>query len=214
MQQETTPTYLSLPIDHCFDHTLLSDRLQSYRSVRDKISLMLSRGEIIKVRRGLYMRSPKYGGAVEPKGIANLVYGPSYISLEYALSYYNLIPERVEVLTCVTPKRSKKFFTQVGSFSYEHIPLKAYPAGIDLGKSGGIGILMASKEKALCDRIALASNIRTIGEIEKYILENLRIDEQNITELSIELLRNIEQTYNLKRVTLFVRWYIKNFGKA
>jgi predicted transcriptional regulator of viral defense system len=214
MQQETTPAYLSLPADHCFDHTLLSDRLQAYRSVGDKISLMLRRGEIIQVRRGLYVRSPKYGGTVEPMEIANLLYGPSYISLEYALSYYDLIPERVESITSVTPKRSKKFLTPLASFTYEHISQKAYPTGINLEKKDGIGVLIASKEKAMCDRIALASNIRTMREIEEYIFENLRIDKENISNLSKELLENIGRAYHLKRIALFVRWYRKNFGKA
>jgi len=214
MQQENTPAYLSLPADHCFDHTLLSARLQSYESVRDKISLMLKRGEIIKARRGLYVRSLKYGGTVGPMEIANLIYGPSYISLEYALSQYGLIPERVETITNVTPKRSKKFSTPLGSFSYEHIPIEAYPLGITLEKRAGIGILIASKEKALCDRIALASNIRTMGEIEEYIFENLRIDKESITDLSKELLKNIGHAYHLERIALFVRWYAKNIGKA
>ncbi len=213
MQQQPLPAYLLLPVDHCFDHTLISEQLRSYRSVRDKISSMLGRGEIIKIRRGLYVRSRQYGGTVESVEIANLIYGPSYISLEYALSRYGLIPERVESITSVTPKRLKKFITPLGSFSYEHIPLKAYPIGIDLEKRGGTGILIASREKALCDQIAQAANIRSAGELENYIFENLRIDWGSIADLSVDLLGGIGQAYALQRVNLFVRWYSKNAGR-
>jgi hypothetical protein len=95
----------------------------------------------------MVVRSPKYGGTVEPMEIANPLYGPSYISLEYALSYYGLIPERVESITSVTTKRSKKFITPLGSFSYEHIPLKAYPIGI----VGGYRKILSSKaNRAVC----------------------------------------------------------------
>ncbi len=38
---------------------------------------------------------------------ANLLYGPSYVSLEYALHHYSLIPERTAEITSVTPGRSK-----------------------------------------------------------------------------------------------------------
>jgi hypothetical protein len=214
MQHETAPAYLSLPTDRCFDHMLLSERLQSYRSVRDKISLMLRRGEIIKVRRGLYVRSREYGGTIDPVEIANLIYGPSYISLEYALSHYGLIPERVESITSVTPKRSRKFITPLICFSYEHIPLKAYPIGINLENRGGIGMFIASREKAICDRIAQVPNIRTLGEMEEFIFGDLRIDKTSITDLSNELLENIAHAYHLKQIGLFVRWYIKNTGKA
>jgi hypothetical protein len=207
MQNHFAPAYLSLPFEYCFNHAFLSDKLNSYRSIRDKISLMLERGEIIKVRRGLYARSKEYGGIGEPMAAANLVYGPSYISLEYALSYYGLIPERVESITNVTPKRSKEFNTPLGTFSYEHIPAKAYPVGIDLVKKGNIGMLMATREKALCDRIALAANIRTMTDVADYIIENLRIDSGSILNLSMDLLGEIKLAYGLHRIELFIKWY-------
>jgi hypothetical protein len=214
MQASLQPPYLSLPTDQCFDHAFLSYKLRSYRSVRDKISLMLRHGEIIKLRRGLYALSRQYGGKVEPNEAANLIYGPSYISLEYALSYYGLIPERVEVVTSITSKRSKRFANPLGTFTYEHIPVKAYPVGIDLVKNGETGMFFASKEKALCDRIALASNIRTLTEIGQYIIENLRIDSDSIADFSLELLDEIERAYDLHRIGLFVKWYRSHFKRA
>jgi hypothetical protein len=213
MHQNQKPVYLSLPTSHCFNHALLAERLQLYRSIPDKISLMLKQGEIVRIRRGLYARSRMYGGTVEPIEVANLIYGPSCISLEYALSYYGMIPERVETITSVTPKRSKKVFTPFGSFSYEHLPMKAYSVGINLENRDGAGFLIASREKSLCDRIALTSNIRTTGEIEAYIFENLRIDEENFSGMSTDLLKIIAQVYGMKRVTLFMRWYVTNIGK-
>jgi len=209
MQQNSSSAYLALPTGICFNHALLADSLQSYHSVRDKIALMLKKGEIIRIRRGLYARSQLCGGTIEPMKIANLVYGPSYISLEYALSYYGMIPERVESVTCITTKRSKKVSTPIGNFSYEHVPLKAFAAGIALDYGSGSGILIATREKAICDRIALAANIRTASEIEAYIMEDLRIDEEVFSKLSINLLDTIASGYGLQRVSLFAKWYRK-----
>lgn len=213
MQQQPVSAYISLPTGHCFDHALLTGYLKKYRSVRDKISLMLERGEIIRLRRGLYIRSSLYGGTVESLEVANLVYGPSYISLEYALAYYGMIPERVESITSVTPKRTKTFVTPICTFSYEHIPLDSYAAGISLENRNGTGILIATREKALCDRVALAANIRTIGEIEAYVLENLRIDEEVLAEMSSDRLVDMAQVYHMQRTTLFAQWFQKKFGK-
>ena len=213
MQQQPVSAYLLLPTGHCFDHALLAGHLKKYHSVRDKISLMLERGEIIRLRRGLYIRSRLYGGTVEPLEVANLVYGPSYVSLEYALSYYGMIPERVEAITSVTPKRTKTFATPVGTFSYEHIPIDAYAAGISLDNRSGTGILIATREKALCDRVALAANIRTIGEIEAYILKNLRIDEGALSGMSAGRIAAMGQVYHMQRTTLFAQWFHKKYGK-
>lgn len=211
MQQNTQSSPLTLPADHCFNHALLTERLQSFKSVRDKISLMLKRGEIVRIRRGLYARSRLYGGTVEPIAVANHIYGPSYISLEYALSYYGMIPEQVEVVTSVTPKRSRTFSTPLGNFSYEHLQLKAYSAGITINDINGTGVMIATREKALCDRIALAANIRTMAEIESYLFEDLRIDENNLTGMSMELLDDIATAYGMQRIQVFTRWYNNHF---
>lgn len=170
------PPFLALPADHCFDYRFLLSLLRGYRSPRDKISLMLRKGEILRLRKGLYVRSPEYGGTVEPREIANVLYGPSYISLEYALSHYGMIPERVETLTSVTSKRSRAFATPLGHYSYAHIPQKAYPVGVTLERSGPTGVLIATREKALCDTLARASNIRTIADLGAFITEDQRQD--------------------------------------
>ena len=49
--------------------------------------------------------------------LANLIYGPSSISLDYALYYYGLIPEHVRVVTSITPQRNKIFNTPIGQFT-------------------------------------------------------------------------------------------------
>ena len=60
--------------------------------------------KLIKIRNGLYeteANTPSYL-------LAGSIYGPSYISFEYALSYYGLIPERVTTITCATFNKRKE----------------------------------------------------------------------------------------------------------
>lgn len=63
--------------------------------------------------------------------LANLIHGPSYISLEYALSH-GLIPERVSTVTSVALGRSRKFDTPVATFTSHSLALPCYAVGADL----------------------------------------------------------------------------------
>lgn len=202
--------YLKLPVGHYFDHAFLVDTLKDYRAAQDKITLMLKHGEIIRIRNGLYIRSNLFGGLTEPVEIANAIYGPSYISLEYALSYYGMIPERVETITSVTPKRSKLFTTPVASFSYTHIQTNAYGVGVEIQKRGPSGILMATREKAVCDKLAQAAHVRTIKGVAEFLIEDQRIDPKDLANLSLDLLDEIENAYSQRRITIFTRWVRKN----
>jgi predicted transcriptional regulator of viral defense system len=207
------PAYLKLPNNHCFDYRLLLDALRGYRSPRDKISLMLSRGEIARLRKGLYVRSREYGGTAEPVEVANVLYGPSYVSLEYALSHYGMIPEGVVEITNVTSKRTRRFTTPLGRFSYRHIPAKAFHVGVALERRGQVGMLMATREKAVCDKLASVSHIRTMEQIDDFLIEDQRIDEGDLAGLSLDLLREIAAAYGMQRLGLLVRWFQKRFGR-
>lgn len=71
---------------------LMFDNRQ-YKDPKHRIFNMSRKGEIISLKRGLYETDSTTPGLV----LANSLLGPSYLSFEYALSYYGLIPERVTV---------------------------------------------------------------------------------------------------------------------
>ncbi len=135
-----------------FDYTHLVDALSSYSGVRQKINELIKAGIIIRVKKGLYTFGPEYNLVPICKEIlANLIYGPSCVSLEYALSYHGLIPERVEIITSVTPKRDKEFDTPLGQFNYRYLGADKYPHGIEqVWIDATHPILIASPEKAIC----------------------------------------------------------------
>lgn len=82
--------------------------------------------------------------------LANKLYQPSYISLEAALSYYNIIPEIVYSLTSVTTKPTREFETLKGTFSYQRIKKEAFTGYAPMQKEG-VTVLVAEPEKALID---------------------------------------------------------------
>ncbi len=100
-----------------------------------------------KIRNGLYALRSDPPHELE---IANRLYGPSYISLEYALAYYRFIPETVYTVTSVTTKITREFTVEGKSYEYSRIKRGAY-TGYQLMKEGQASILMAAPEKALVD---------------------------------------------------------------
>ena len=113
-----------------FDYQALMSALSQYASPRDKVTALLRSGVIIRIKKGLYIFGRDYRR--EPfcrELLANLIYGPSYVSLEYALSYYGMIPERVETITSITSGRARSFVTPVGQFTYR--PTSHFSTGID-----------------------------------------------------------------------------------
>ncbi len=141
------------------DYLFIKYALRSYANPRAKITALLRSKELIRVKKGLYIldgKSPRKPYVKET--LANLIYGPSYISLEYALAFYGFIPERVETLTSVTYKKDKLFKTPLGVFSYRYLNPVKYCVGItQIMYDSTHPILIATPEKALADKILLAS---------------------------------------------------------
>ncbi len=131
------------------DYQLLVSALQEYSRPREKISQWLKSGDLIRVKKGLYVFGKtvaQYPYSLEI--LANLIYGPSAISLSYALSFYGLIPERVTLITSITSKKLKRFITPVGNFNYYYLPSHKYSFGIELKGSVNRQFLIASPEKS------------------------------------------------------------------
>lgn len=206
---------MGFPRDVPFDYQLAMDRLRNFRAPRDKLSRLCESGEVIQVKRGLYVAGPvgEEGSGVDPRVLSGLVYGPSYVSLETALAYYGMIPERVEEITCMTSKRARSFETPEGRFRYLPIPERAFAIGVTRETVQGGAYLLALPEKALCDRIAQARGLTAQREMSAYLLEDLRLEEDGIDELDVELIEAIATAYRRTPVTVFAKWLDKRNAK-
>lgn len=207
------PLIFSLP-HHPFDYQYLASRLERYRSPRSKIGLMLRNGEIIRVKKGLYVVPEKYGKKLNKMLLSNLIYGPSYVSLEYALAWWGLIPDRVETVTAVTNKRIKHFETPVGVFSYKYIDGAVYPIGRLIVDNDGQPFMIASREKALCDKIATVKQIASAVDVLSYLEADLRLDLDEIVDLDLQLLSKIASVNRSKSVSAFTRWYLGEIART
>lgn len=122
-------------------------------------------GFILQIKRGLYV----FPDILPPDFyIANKLYSPSYISLEFALSYHGIIPETVYEITSVTTKATRRFETLGKIFSYRKIKKSAY-TGYGVEKQGDLSFYIADAEKAFVDAnyLRLMNNQKPISRFNK-----------------------------------------------
>ncbi|NLH77861.1 MAG: hypothetical protein GX465_12565 [Acidobacteria bacterium] len=182
-----------------FDYQTLTEAMKGLSSPRDKITDMLRQGAIVRIRKGLYVFGNGYRRYPYSRELlANLIYGPSYVSLDYALAYHGLIPERVEALTSVTVGKSKRFSTPAGLFIYRQIPARAYEVGMIRAEGDhSQSFLIASPEKALADKIVSArgGRISSIVEMRSFLEADLRADASALRSLSAERIDDFAARY-------------------
>jgi hypothetical protein len=201
-----------VPIKHPFSlptgspllsHGQLKDALAAYGNPRMKISRMLAAGELIALRRGLYLRDR----TVDPLVLASAIYGPSYVSFASALAWHALIPERVEEVASATLRRPVRFETPVGRFRYRHVPSRVFAIGIERVEDPQFPWLLASPTKALCDAVALEASIRSQKDVRAW-LDAMRIGE--IPALDQEQLAACAANYGRPSVRHLARYFQKN----
>ena len=190
MLEQAIQQYASTPIPH----HVMSWLLRDYDQPNDKIHNLLKEGTLLQVRRGLYVAGPRITSTRPDSFIlANNISGPSYVSLESALSYYGLIPEKVYEITSATTRTSRTFQTPLGIYSYIRIPLPYYSYGIkSIPIDGQQRALIASPEKALIDKIITTAgvNFRSRTSVLTYMENDLRIDMDMLRKLDLSTMES------------------------
>jgi len=189
-----------------FSHGALLPLLSDYRRPNDKIAALLARGDLVQLRRGLYLLGTELrAGPVSLPLVANVLFGPSYVSLDFALSWHALIPEGVVEVSSVTPRRTREFVTPVGRFSYTHLPLAVYGMGVRMEKTPEGGhFLMASPEKALCEKVLLTRNLNAVNvaSMRAYLLEDMRMEPDALAALDARIIQQcLDAGYKPRQLT-------------
>jgi len=196
-----------------FDYTQLMHVLAEYSKPRDAVSSLLRKEQIIRVRKGLYVfgdlwqRQP-----ISREMLANLVYGPSILSIDYALAWHGLIPEYVDVLTSISSGRSRHFNTPLGRFSYTHLSQEPFSFGATIQKSNTGNWLITEPIKALADKVWTDKRFQPTSPASyaDYLFEDLRIDEDTLAGYFNKFnINNLVQAYSTRKVTWMVEFLQK-----
>jgi len=186
---------------------------ESRNSVRNVIKRAIASGEIIHLRRGLYCLSDKYNShGISRNLLANLIYGPSYVSMEAALAYHGWIPEAVHAVTSVALPRARSFETPMGVFDYVQVRQDPLLAGVERlsAENSSLSFLMARPLKALCDLVA-ARGLDWTGT--EPLVESLRIDEDWLETLKRGDFDEVSKVYYSLRARRFLEGLRKELGK-
>lgn len=148
------------------------------------VSRYAKKGEILRLKKGFYV-SKKYLDRLDKRNglyaynefIANELCKPSYLSLEYVLSEYNIITELPKNFTSVSLVKKTRFLNNSGGFFYHKIKKDLF-LGFETMKKDDFIILKATKAKALFDFIYFRKNILT----SKESISELRINKENISK--------------------------------
>jgi predicted transcriptional regulator of viral defense system len=160
-----------------------------------QLSRWMNTGYISQVKRGLYVFGDEKS-ALDPSIISFLLYEPSYISLESALSFYCLIPELVPVTTAVSPKTTRIFENQYGKFSYRRIRPELFFGYVSREVPSG-KYLIAEPEKAVLDYIYFnQSSLNSTDDINEWRINTEEF--KNIIDIS--KLKKYLKEYNSKQM--------------
>ncbi len=200
----------NIPSDTFTDAELKNLLAVSPDSRYSLVKRAISKNEIIRVRRGLYILSGKNRRmGLNLYELALRIYRPAYISLESALSYHGWIPEGVPTITSVCMRRSKEIHTPLAVFSYARAPAYSY-IGVERIDEGKSIFLMAEPTKAIMDYV-YANKMNWTG-IEPF-LNSLRIEPENLNSMSLSLLKKMASTDSSHRIKKFARGLIGELEK-
>lgn len=190
---------------------IAKSNLIDYSNKNNKISRDIRDGKLFKIITGLYETDPNTPGYL----LAGSIYGPSYISFEYALSYYGLIPERVSVITCATcdKKKKKEYNTDFGTFTYRDVPVLAYPEEIVLKEESNYSYQIATPEKALCDKLYTLAPLGNYANLEHMLFSDLRIDEEVFNNLNVDKIERLSELYRSTNIDLLARYMRRNINE-
>ena len=185
---------------------MLLEELSEYSNPKSKLFRMVKQGKYTQIIKGLYETDK----SVPAHLLAGSIYGPSYLSFEYALSYYGLIPEAVYTITCAAfeKKKRKRYETPFGTFTYRDVPSDAFPLGLKVVQEKDYFYRIAIPEKAVCDELYAAAPVANRKELLLLLTDNLRIEESELKKLDLSIIEELSDKYhaaNIKKLYSLLR---------
>lgn len=172
-KEEFIEKNIEMPVISSKDFPLISDNPEM---LRVQVHRWVKEGTLIQLKRGLYLLNVP--GVQKPPDffLSNRIIFPSYVSMESALSYYDLIPEAVYPVVSVTTRKTNRFDTKAGSFFYHHVKKELFTDYKEL-EIEGYSVNIATKEKSILDYLYLKYiDVEELGGLR---LQNLDVIDED-----------------------------------
>lgn len=189
----------------------LKEKYKNYTDVNGKTKRDIDKGILFPLVRGIYETNSNTDGFL----LASYIYGPSYLSFEYALSFHNIIPERVVVYTNATfnKRKSKSYQNHFGLFTYRDIPKDAFPFLVKVYEEDSYAYFIASPEKALCDLLYIKKPVLSIRELKMLLFEDLRISKDMFDQLNFEDILFLSSKYMSNNIKYLKKYIEGEYSK-
>lgn len=189
--------------------SMLKEKFHDYANPLDKIKRDADKGVIIRLAKGIYETNKN----TEPCLLASSILSPSYLSFDWALSFYGLIPERVFAITSASLglRKNKTFENQFGRYEYTDIPVEAFSEGITYLENSEYAAKIAMKEKAICDSLCKWRVVKNVKELKELLFEDKRIDEDEFALCDFELMMRLAKLYNKTNLKLLIKLIRKEY---
>ncbi len=169
------------------------------------LSRQVKRGTMVRLRKNIYV-SRNYLDTAERRGVisdyvelvANKLYPPSYLSLDYILHEHNMLTELPRNITSVGLRKTEDFSNDLGNFIYHKIKEELY-GGFKIVKKGDLSVLKATKAKALFDFLYFRKRLLVDREAVEELRLNLgELSESDFTELKGYI--DLERSSRMKEI--------------
>lgn len=190
--------------------SMLKQQYSSYANPQDKIRRDVQSGRLYRINRTVY----ETDASVDPYLLAASIQSPSYLSFDFALSYYGLIPEKVFSITSASlnAKKSKTFVNHFGRYEYSDIPAAVFSEGLTYIESGSYAVKIATKEKAVCDSLYKWRVVHNMQDLKELLFSDKRLDEQEFSACDFKLMCRLALLYHRTNLNLLVKLIEKEYG--
>jgi len=182
----------------------LKEKYKDYTDINGRIKRDVDNSILFPLVRGVYETNGDTDGFM----LSSYIYGPSYLSFEYALSFHNLIPERVVVYTNATfnKRKSKAYKNHFGLFTYRDIPMEAFPYFVKAYEQDPYSYFIASPEKALCDLLYIKQPLKSIKELQMLLFKDLRINKDVFEQLDFKNIKFLSSKYISNNIKYLIKY--------
>jgi predicted transcriptional regulator of viral defense system len=171
-------------------------------------------GEVLKLKPGFYCLAPEFRKSPpHPFAVAAVLHWPSHVSLESALAHHGLIPEAVQTVCSVTPRRSRDFSTPLGHFSFRRVVAEDPSAGVvatEVDKE--IWVCIATPLRAVADLLYLRKEVRWDRGGAGFLTQSMRIAEEDLRDAVAGASAGVVETVRSERVREYLRNLVKEYA--
>lgn len=188
---------------------MLKEKYSDYANPLDKIKRDADRGIIFRLTKGIYETEK----STDPCLLASSILSPSYLSFDWALSYYGLIPERVFAITSATfgSRKNKTFKNYFGRYEFSDIPSDAFSEGLTYLESGDYIVKIATKEKAICDSLCKWRVVKSVKDLKELLFEDKRIDIDEFASCDFNLMKRLASIYRKTNLKILIKLIKKEY---